>query len=151
MIRRPPRSTLFPYTTLFRSLGMEEGRGRRLRVEAVKVQLAAQLAMVPLLRLLQTVDVLVQLLLRGEGGAVDAAQHRVLLVALPIRARHTEELEGLQLAGVGHMGPAAEIVEIALEVAADDLALGNALHDLGLQKLTLAAEARHGRIAGHLL
>src|SRR3712207_7153360 len=24
MIRRPPRSTLFPYTTLFRSLGVEE-------------------------------------------------------------------------------------------------------------------------------
>src|SRR5256885_11999990 len=27
MIRRPPRSTLFPYTTLFRS-GRREGRGR---------------------------------------------------------------------------------------------------------------------------
>src|SRR5438552_19202165 len=26
MIRRPPRSTLFPYTTLFRSLGCGEGR-----------------------------------------------------------------------------------------------------------------------------
>src|SRR5438876_1966662 len=26
MIRRPPRSTLFPYTTLFRSLGCEVGR-----------------------------------------------------------------------------------------------------------------------------
>src|SRR3989454_7849850 len=25
MIRRPPRSTLFPYTTLFRSQGCEEG------------------------------------------------------------------------------------------------------------------------------
>src|SRR3989449_8466991 len=25
MIRRPPRSTLFPYTTLFRSLGQEHG------------------------------------------------------------------------------------------------------------------------------
>src|SRR2546430_12653795 len=25
MIRRPPRSTLFPYTTLFRSLGREDG------------------------------------------------------------------------------------------------------------------------------
>src|SRR2546430_7990334 len=25
MIRRPPRSTLFPYTTLFRSLGFESG------------------------------------------------------------------------------------------------------------------------------
>src|SRR2546421_7728281 len=27
MIRRPPRSTLFPYTTLFRSVGREELRG----------------------------------------------------------------------------------------------------------------------------
>src|SRR3712207_7038416 len=26
MIRRPPRSTLFPYTTLFRSAGRERGR-----------------------------------------------------------------------------------------------------------------------------
>src|SRR3712207_8675426 len=26
MIRRPPRSTLFPYTTLFRSLGLPQGR-----------------------------------------------------------------------------------------------------------------------------
>src|SRR2546422_6639335 len=29
MIRRPPRSTLFPYTTLFRSLGRAVTRGRR--------------------------------------------------------------------------------------------------------------------------
>src|SRR5256885_10032537 len=27
MIRRPPRSTLFPYTTLFRSAGREERQG----------------------------------------------------------------------------------------------------------------------------
>src|SRR5690242_21090287 len=27
MIRRPPRSTLFPYTTLFRSLGRPQRRG----------------------------------------------------------------------------------------------------------------------------
>src|SRR2546422_2589737 len=30
MIRRPPRSTLFPYTTLFRSPGDEPQGGRRL-------------------------------------------------------------------------------------------------------------------------
>src|SRR3712207_8514199 len=40
MIRRPPRSTLFPYTTLFRSVGMGEvhhgvGSGRAERVERV--------------------------------------------------------------------------------------------------------------------
>src|SRR3712207_8421059 len=28
MIRRPPRSTLFPYTTLFRSRGLPRGRRR---------------------------------------------------------------------------------------------------------------------------
>src|SRR2546430_11636305 len=28
MIRRPPRSTLFPYTTLFRSLEFDQHRGR---------------------------------------------------------------------------------------------------------------------------
>src|SRR2546427_1964457 len=31
MIRRPPRSTLFPYTTLFRSLGGDQEGPRRLR------------------------------------------------------------------------------------------------------------------------
>src|SRR5256885_4519946 len=34
MIRRPPRSTLFPYTTLFRSEGAEEANGRQLYGEA---------------------------------------------------------------------------------------------------------------------
>src|SRR3712207_7496897 len=29
MIRRPPRSTLFPYTTLFRSKGLSTSRGGR--------------------------------------------------------------------------------------------------------------------------
>src|SRR5256885_13185016 len=29
MIRRPPRSTLFPYTTLFRSQGPRRGQGTR--------------------------------------------------------------------------------------------------------------------------
>src|SRR2546421_7926825 len=32
MIRRPPRSTLFPYTTLFRSVDIQEVFGRRIVV-----------------------------------------------------------------------------------------------------------------------
>src|SRR3712207_7776324 len=35
MIRRPPRSTLFPYTTLFRSLGAREFALRLLAEESV--------------------------------------------------------------------------------------------------------------------
>src|SRR2546425_5850899 len=34
MIRRPPRSTLFPYTTLFRSRGSRQGRGEFLRCQS---------------------------------------------------------------------------------------------------------------------
>src|SRR2546427_8982449 len=57
MIRRPPRSTLFPYTTLFRSLGRERrarepapvgiaievlaGRARRVEVRGVESRVAA--------------------------------------------------------------------------------------------------------------
>src|SRR3712207_8030525 len=33
MIRRPPRSTLFPYTTLFRSEGLVKGIGDRIEQE----------------------------------------------------------------------------------------------------------------------
>src|SRR3989449_4860064 len=33
MIRRPPRSTLFPYTTLFRSRQQQRGHGARARVD----------------------------------------------------------------------------------------------------------------------
>src|SRR6266404_9415454 len=37
MIRRPPRSTLFPYTTLFRSAGLPGGRfGGRAKAEAAR-------------------------------------------------------------------------------------------------------------------
>src|SRR5947209_16075605 len=32
MLRRPPRSTLFPYTTLFRSVDLGEDGGQRLKV-----------------------------------------------------------------------------------------------------------------------
>src|SRR5256885_10433159 len=50
MIRRPPRSTLFPYTTLFRSRGVERGaRPRAVRLRAVHppVRLLGELQIAP--------------------------------------------------------------------------------------------------------
>src|SRR5438093_7623761 len=38
MIRRPPRSTLFPYTTLFRSLGARHGRANDARAGGDRVR-----------------------------------------------------------------------------------------------------------------
>src|SRR3989442_13820460 len=48
MIRRPPRSTLFPYTTLFRSHAGrdDEGRGEQLQLQVMR---QLQLAPYPLL------------------------------------------------------------------------------------------------------
>src|SRR2546430_12128066 len=39
MIRRPPRSTLFPYTTLFRSVVAEQDRRRRAQVRVARFEL----------------------------------------------------------------------------------------------------------------
>src|SRR5258708_29604334 len=38
MIRRPPRSTLFPYTTLFRSLGLKASMGIRNTLRTINSQ-----------------------------------------------------------------------------------------------------------------
>src|SRR5256885_10711906 len=43
MIRRPPRSTLFPYTTLFRSRAALRARVKQLRHVALASRLAARL------------------------------------------------------------------------------------------------------------
>src|SRR2546425_6791553 len=40
MIRRPPRSTLFPYTTLFRSSIPEKGSSRRMNLGEITSDLA---------------------------------------------------------------------------------------------------------------
>src|SRR2546422_2907330 len=67
MIRRPPRSTLFPYTTLFRSRDRAGQRLDLLRVRLVR----------------RTVDV--QLDLPGEPGVGDQATER--------SEEHTSELQ----------------------------------------------------------
>src|SRR5438309_2884963 len=74
MIRRPPRSTLFPYTTLFRSVVHPDARPRALRVPPADRE--------PLL------------LHRGEDEPLQVAELRQLvdeqdsLVGLVDRARH---------------------------------------------------------------
>src|SRR5438477_6107008 len=47
MIRRPPRSTLFPYTTLFRSMSMKPRPERKLPVDQVMNGIRPKLARIP--------------------------------------------------------------------------------------------------------
>ena len=76
------------------ALGMPEHRSLRLRLEVEQIHFLADLAVIALGRFLEAEEVLVELLLVQPAGPIDAAQHRVVLVAAPIGARHARQLEG---------------------------------------------------------
>src|SRR3989440_12616910 len=80
MIRRPPRSTLFPYTTLFRSFRLEgpvvDGLGLRDLAPRPPGALALQLEALALLRVARPAD-----LLRGGDPALGIVEARALRLA----------------------------------------------------------------------
>ena len=98
------------------AVGQEEREAGGLVAHHKEVHLAADLTVVALLGLLQHVHVLVELFLGGKGDAVDAGEHLVVLVALPVGARDTGELKGLQSLGVADVGADAHVDVIALLV-----------------------------------
>ena len=106
-------------------------------MEGEEVELAAELAVIPLLGLLHAPQVLVQLLLRVPRGAVDALEHRAGLVAAPVGAGGVEELEGAELLRRPEVAAAAEVLELAVAVEADGraLRLRQVLDDLDLERL----------------
>ena len=130
--------------------GQPERRPRRDVEEVEQVELAPELAVIALLRLLEPPDVLVQLLLGEPGRPVDPLQHRVLLVPAPVGAGAREQLEGLELAGRRDVGPAAEVEEIALPVDRDRRRVDPA-QDLDLERLAPLLEEGDGLLARHLL
>ena len=70
------------------ALGVEDRQaGADLVGEAEQVEVAAELAVVAALGLLDPVQVLLERLLGLPGGAVDALELLVLLVAAPVRRR----------------------------------------------------------------
>ncbi len=114
--------------------------------EAEQVEVAAELAVVAALRLLDDVQVLLQRLLGLPGGAVDALELPVLLVATPVRRRGPHQLEGGDALGGGQVRAPAEVLPrkrpVALEVVVDGQLAGTDLDAGplgGLGLVTLAA------------
>src|ERR1700678_2012721 len=97
-----------------------------------QVELLADAPVIALLRLFQTREVFLQLLLVGPGGAIDSLQHFVARVAPPVGPRDLHELERLQFARARHVRSAAQVFPIPLPVQADRLSGGNGADDLGL-------------------
>ena len=79
-----------------------------------QVELVGEPAVIALGRLGQHLEVGLQLLLGGPGGAVDALEHRAGDVAAPVGARHRLEREVPEPPGGRHVGAGAHVAEGAL-------------------------------------
>src|SRR5256885_10996436 len=108
MIRRPPRSTLFPYTTLFRSAG-----SLRLRVVEQVVRVAVQPSLVrlerPDHRMAGRTGVLARVLVRRVIAAADAAALHAQAEVDPAVARLHAFLAALRRARVHSFGHIAQM------------------------------------------
>ena len=114
-----------------------------------EVELGSEPAMIPRPRLLQPLEVGVEILLGEERGAVDPGQLRVRRVAAPVRACQRGELDRLDRRRVLQMGPAAEIGEGALGVERDRALRG--ADELDLVRLPFRLESGDGVSGGDLL
>ncbi len=125
--------------------------GTDLLGEREEVELDAELAMVAAFGLLEAVQVLGERGLRLPRGAVDALQHRALLVAAPVRAGHLLQLEHAELAGRRHVRAATQVDELDLGLpvgTVDHVAVHRHARAVaaGLARVVVV-----GRAAAHLL
>ncbi len=106
----------------------QTGTGQRANGE--QVQLLAQQAMVALFRLFQLLQIGIQILLGEKGGRVQTLQLLAGRVALPVGPSQRHQLEGANLAGVGQVGAAAQVDELALAIEAERILLAEFLVDV---------------------
>src|SRR5262245_7266475 len=128
---------------------MPEHRAGSFFLEMKEVLLLADASMVTLFGLLEPREILLELLLVGPRGAVDPLQHLVARVAAPVGTGDLHELERTELAGAGHMRPAAQVEPVALAVEADLLAGGDARDDFSLVVLAQLLERRDRIVSRH--
>ena len=129
------------------ALGMPEHQTRGMLVDMEKIEFTSQLAVIPLLRLFQHGEVLLQIFFARPCRAVNPLQHLVAVVATPVRAGYLHQLEMLQLARAGYVRAAAQVFKRTLTVQADVLARRNAGNDFGLVVLAHTFEVSDGFIA----
>ena len=118
-------------------------------VEVEQVELEPEPAMVAGARLLEPLEMRVEVCLRVERGAVYPRELRVLLVAAPVGACEARQLHRLDRSGVLQVRTAAEIRERPLRVERD-VPLG-VPRELDLVGLPFGLESRERLLAGELL
>ena len=105
--------------------------------------------MVALLGFFELVEVVVELFLGVERGAVDALELRVLFIAQPVGSGNVEEFEGLDASGGRDVRAAAEVGELAGLVDRDFfIGLGELLDEVTLHEVAFGIEALQAFGAG---
>ncbi len=114
-----------------------------------EVELLAEEAMVAAGCFFKMGEVGVEVLLGEEGGAVDALELGVLFIAEPVCAGEVGELDGLDAAGGGDVGSAAEVEEVSVAIEADLIAgVGEFGDEVGLHEVAVTVEVGQGLFAG---
>ena len=117
-------------------------------LDVEQAHILADAAMVALFRLGQHVQMRVQFFLVAPGGAVDAAEHAVAVVAAPIGAGGAHQLEGgADIAGAAHMRATAEVDPVALAVEGDGFAGRQVADQFGFVGFALVLEEGDGVFA----
>src|SRR5258706_8458025 len=118
MIRRPPRSTLFPYTTLFRSLRRLRGRVlARLAMEGLRSRILGRHAIG------EAEIAEMYALYGGYYGGTDEAQFRADLAGKDhvIELRQGDTLAGFSTVAVFEFRPQREAREITVMFSGDTI------------------------------
>ena len=131
------------------ALGMPEDKARSGDVlNGEQVELLAQHAMVATLRFFQARKMLLHLFLGEKGGAVNALQLRIFLIAQPVGSGNAHHLEGLDAAGGRHMRATAKVDKRAIAIERDVFAgLGETLDEVHLHKVVFRFEAQQAFVA----
>ncbi len=126
-------------------------------IDVEQAELLAEDPMVPLLRLFEQLQVLLQLLLVGEGDAVDAGQSIALLVAVPVARREVHDLERADPPGGRNVGASAEILPVGARGSGGvpgefaRAGLDRPLRVVELVLRSFLAELVEARAGGHLV
>ena len=130
------------------AVGQEHGQAAANQVVGhEQAHFLADLAVVALAGFLLLLFPGFQLFLVAESNAVDAGQHLVLFVILPVSAALLGDLERLQSLGVGQVGSDAHINVLALLVEAELGLIGQVVHMLQLIVFLALGHQLHSFIA----
>src|SRR3712207_7420844 len=91
MIRRPPRSTLFPYTTLFRSMSQEIASGEKIEVEILVGNSPKEVKMAELLKIrLEEIGILLKV--RSEEHTSELQSRQYLVCRLLLEKKKNKKI-----------------------------------------------------------